>query len=1364
MSQPSRPRTRGPAQRRSREHRIDRLESLEERFLLSAAAPFSEPFLATGPLTTTFTPAATPTNPFLGDVTINAPISTTYPGQEPVTTVNELTPTTSFGGDIVRIEAGPGGAFGNDVYAISRGAGDNTSFGAVNRPGVIYRVDPATGKASIFFDLNTVVNQLQPPTATAANSLGTATGLVNWYDLSFDPEGYFDGKPSLFVATVDRTNANLNVVYRIAPDGSFMGAFVPFTAGTPGERFLISPTSVLIPPAQDQEFLKGLFTGSGSNTPPATPTPFAALFFSATQYRPGTPIDSTTLPVGVSQTGLGLGPQVGLIASNQDYVSRVYSVFTDFGTPAFGTIPASPGLSGVQGLSTGELLISPPVTTTTNVTAVDSLPVATTPFRRFEDIAFDQYGYFSQGLPITTTTTGGVTSLGGIGSPVSAGNLFVADLATGLEVQVTPRTPFNTTPIEVPVQGPGPIGVTTDSSGNVIPIVSNGNTTDGSNLGGRILRILPDGTVTVFAEGFQTSGNQDSTSFINSSLSLSFSADGTTLYVSDDRGIWQFKTSADLADATSGTLIGLNDLRTLGVPYDGLSTAVAVVDTGVDANSAPFRGRVAPGNNIITGGFGNDDTSPSSGTTTTGTAAGTSANTVIQSGVDGHGTLIAGVVAQFVPQTTIDPVNIFNPFLTTTGTTATTTGTTSGLAFNSNASTNTSNVYKGIKYVADHPYVNDPIRPNQVDRLIAATYGFGSQTTFQSERAAYNQFPQLIIALKNQLKRYRSLGIAPIAAAGQFGNPLNDTSGAATTGAATTTTGAIGANNAGNNNVGDSNGISLPAILNEVISVTGVIPWPYVQTVSSLPTDVPIGVTPRPGQPILITAGSTATAGTTVGTGGSPLSTLLLGNTAATGGTGTTVTTTATGTFIGGIPQGLYADRVLAAANRSVTTDFAAPAADIPTFRRTFNLATITTTTGTTTTTTDPNDHLTFTEGGTSLSAGIVAGSFALVSSALNYWANMNTNGVTSDGYLTSPVGVNTLNFGPHAFKDLTAFNNPDGINAILAWTAVPVLDPNDGLSQSQPPYLFGTGEFRNFARVDVGNAIAAIEGTEAIQYLLDHNIFPIMDTNHDGTITAEELQTFENNATKLGLPEAGAMARLLGGTDSTPNAQVTSFNELPDQAGALQRRFNFFDYAADGQLNGSVTIAQFKMLAHTLLPLPDAYAIVDRQRASVNGFLVAPSVQRNFTALQHLLPKFEWVPKGALLKYRNITPDRFGINRLKRNVDLPGNQYPVWTLFTDQGVQSGVVSATSTKTTTKGTTAQGTRSATTATTGNTQADNGSTSTTTSTTPTGTGTSASTATTGTTVTSTSSSTSNNQSPQQTLAQAIASILSKPSGQ
>src|SRR5262249_48945588 len=155
-----------------------------------------------------------------------------------------------------------------------------------------------------------------------------------------------------------------------------------------------------------------------------------------------------------------------------------------------------------------------------------------------------------------------------------------------------------------------------DASGNVIPIVTGGTTTGGSNdFGGRIIRILPDGSTNEFAVGFDTNGAQDSSSFLNSMLSISFSSTGTTLYASDDDGIWQFKTTADLASSTSGTLVGLNDLRTLGVPYDGRNSAVAIVDTGIDASSPPFQGRVAPGINLFTGGLGNQDLAASASAT-----------------------------------------------------------------------------------------------------------------------------------------------------------------------------------------------------------------------------------------------------------------------------------------------------------------------------------------------------------------------------------------------------------------------------------------------------------------------------------------------------------------------------------------------------------------------------------------------------------------------------------------------------------------------------------------------------------------------------------------------------------------------------
>ncbi|MFO0909641.1 MAG: hypothetical protein U0794_15015 [Isosphaeraceae bacterium] len=1344
MSQPSRPQARGPAQRRRRDLKIEALLPLEERSLLA-------PVVTLFPRLAAYTPSANlPTGVNQGGVvvTLNQPDGG-FLSAAPFASVTQLTPITSFGGDIVRIKAGPGGDFGKGVYAISRGAGANglpadspllddalprTVTSAINRPGVIYRVDPATGKSSVFFDLNTVMNQLDPGT-TPGNDVGVSTGLYNWYDISFDPEGYFDGRPSMFVASVDRTNPVKNAIYRIAPDGSFMGAFATFTDGSVQQKFNITPSAVEIPGPENQQFLRGLFSGApqtttGTSISTSSGGPFAAFFFDSNAYSPGQVItNGSILPTGVGETGMTLGPIVGLTTSNPDYVSRIYSAFTDFGTPAAGGIPANPGFSGVQGLN-GELLINGGLfpanaVTTTDSTITDRYPVATTDFRRFTDIAFDQYGYFAQGANVIATGTGGTGgggtgnsgSVGGTGAgggsgsgvgqnlgagipgvvvvnptitsvtlaPASAGNLFVGDLGTGLSVPITPSatatdgttiTPAPPT-IRVPVQGPEFVSVTTNPDGSITTLV----TPVGPGLGGRIVRILPDGTVRTFADNFNTLNVLDGQSLAYSDLSLDFSADGTIMYAADDDGIWQFKTTTSLASSTSGSIVGLNDLRSLGIPYEGQDSAVVVLDTGVDANSPGFRGRVARGTNVITNGYGDDDTAVfGSGTTTGGgggtggggTGGNTGGNPAPSTTADGHGTLVAGVIAQFVPQASIVPVNLFAPFLAVsfsgtagggTGGGGTGGGTTT-VTGNSNTLTSSQYVYKALEWVAKRPFVNDPVRPGQTNRVIAATLGFGTTETFDGEGTAYKKYPQIVISFKNQLRKFRHLGIAPIAAAGQFGAPLGagtGTGGGGTGGGGTTTNNNGGAkNNAQNASVGDVSGMSLPAVLNEVISVTGSYPYPFATGPDALPTNPPVGVVPRPQGPLLVfnnalTIGGNATNGNTGG---------------GTGGGGTTSAYNSLLVTLTNADFAQYSDRVLGSMNRSVTTDFAAPALDIPTFRRTFGTVTGTGTgTGTGNnfgSTNDPNDHMTFSQGGSSLSSAIVTGAYSLVSSALNYWATINRTGVTSDAYLTQPVGARTLNYGPHAFKDMTAYNTPDGINAILQWTAVPITDPNDGLSASAPFNAIGSTEFRNYSRVSVSNAVAAIEGEIALQWLIANNQLEVIDANKNNIISAQELQDFVDNAMTTGNAEAGAMARFLGGTARTPAPSLSGLtgrnavNEQPDQPDILQRRFNFFDYAADGTLNGSVTIDQLQMLSHTLLPLPDAFVINDRQRASVNGYLLAPEVQRNWADLQHIKPTYQFVPKSALWKYRNMSPAKFHVARGVQ----PGFSFPIYTLY----------------------------------------------------------------------------------------------------
>ena len=532
LSHPDRGRN-GPAQRRKRNIRLDSVLPLEQRSLLA-------PYLPLYPVTATFTAATTPTNADLGTVAVaNDTTAATLSSAAPITSVAETTPLSSFGGDIVRIKAGPGGVFGNGLYAISRGGGGNPN--AVNRPGVIYRVDPGDGQGERLLrpehghepDRRQRLQHRRREPRRELDGRATAgavdtTGFYNWYDIAFDPEGYIDGKPSMLVCTVDRSDPSKNAIYRIGPDGSFLGAYVTLTDGQAATKFNINPTAMVIPGPEMQAYLRGLIAGSGISSTGGT---MAALFFNANQYSPGQVIsNAASLPQGVTQTGLNLGPIVGLAQANIDYTSPVYSAFTDFGTPTGGGIPANPGFSGVQG-SNGELLIGTSLTTSTTATTatIDQTALVTTPFRRFEDIAFDQYGYFSQTMGLTASATGtgttggattGSTTVQVNGPPTYAGSLFVSDLASGLSVTVVSVAegdiPAGVT-VVVPIQGSGQVGIQKldptqpyDAVNNpLVPIVTNGNTTGGSNtVGGRIVRIMPDGVMTTFAQGFNTSARR----------------------------------------------------------------------------------------------------------------------------------------------------------------------------------------------------------------------------------------------------------------------------------------------------------------------------------------------------------------------------------------------------------------------------------------------------------------------------------------------------------------------------------------------------------------------------------------------------------------------------------------------------------------------------------------------------------------------------------------------------------------------------------------------------------------------------------------------------------------------------------------
>ena len=221
---------------------------------------------------------------------------------------------------------------------------------------------------------------------------------------------------------------------------------------------------------------------------------------------------------------------MGLTASNSDYDNQIFSIFTDFGTPAAGGIPARPGISGIQELGGRRSFDRYGSDATGDAACHGHAPTrwarSRHEFRRFESIAFDQYGYFSQSVALTSATS---TSTGGTAITTFTAAQCAAELRRELVRQ---------RPGVGPVRDGDAAGAPADNARSwcrskaressawrpteravSIPIIDGGNTTGGSNdFGGRIVRVLPNGTLNTFAYGFDTSGAQDSSSFVNSML------------------------------------------------------------------------------------------------------------------------------------------------------------------------------------------------------------------------------------------------------------------------------------------------------------------------------------------------------------------------------------------------------------------------------------------------------------------------------------------------------------------------------------------------------------------------------------------------------------------------------------------------------------------------------------------------------------------------------------------------------------------------------------------------------------------------------------------------------------------------------
>ena len=203
--------------------------------------------------------------------------------------------------------------------------------------------------------------------------------------------------------------------------------------------------------------------------------------------------------------------------------------------------------------------------------------------------------------------------------------------------------------------------------------------------------------------------------------------------------------------------------------------------------------------------------------------------------------------------------------------------------------------------------------------------------------------------------------------------------------------------------------------------------------------------------------------------------------------------------------------------------------------------------------------------------------------------------------------------------------------------TADHAADPAAPARKHGPDQLLGS-------EISVSNAIAAIEGQMAIQYLLKHNTFKVIDTNHDGLVTAQEIQTFVDNSKQMGMAEAGAMASLLGGTDRI--AQQQHVTGRPRRASSRPART--FSSVGSTSLTTRPTARSPGSLSHRrpqdagTHPPADADRLHRRRPSAVVDHLITRSTRRPEPQLRgsatHSADATSSSPRAAVAKYRGVS------------------------------------------------------------------------------------------------------------------------------
>ncbi len=1005
-----------------------------------------------------------------------------------------------------RIEADPTGLFGGDVYVVSRGIPQ--AGGGIIPPappdaiGTIYRVDPYATLGSGFGITDPAQNKKVfgyiPGGAGADVDIDAYTA---WFDIAFDYKGVFsrvNGGPTMFISVADQDDPGpgvnpLNGIYAFLPDGSLVAnptppfntnlwAFsrrnvAPTDLAPQLDRLDNSPVALALGPGGsfgtdlyvmdgvDDDFFDAPPDRDGNvlwRVSPGIPAPIdldatAVLHPQVEEILPRvlmpTPNDPDLAPyvspVDMDVRAMVFHPGGGVISGGfyGTPAQQVYGgLFMAISDVRFGEV------DGVTRIVHFPSITSPPVDLigprtildNPNVTGINAPPML------IGDMTIDPVGFFGGGLFFTDYQSKSVRRLW-------------YDPATDSWNEEVFATGFNV---------PDPDAFPPDPA----------DTDPG----------FPDPNDDLFGAA----------AALRVPFSISFSADGQILFVSDADGVWAFYANT-LPHTPGGSYIGLTDLKELRAPYDGSGFAAAVIDTGVDGDHLGFQGTVAPGFNTAFTGPGNVDP-------------------------DGHGTAVAGIIHQIAPEAVIVPVNVL------------------GFGFTAQ------DLYTAVKWVRQNPFADDPRTPKRERYpIVAANMSLGIRfpddpdNNVDSDRHAVQVNKSEAIPLKFEFRRFYKAsryGIVPVGAAGNEGQFFNGMDGSI-----------------------------IPAVLNEVVEVIAAYPYGPVPPGEAPPitSDLTLRCQLEPGDNIA------------------------------------------------------FPGKITAFSSRNVVSDYAAPGTCVSTFGlSSLGLE------GPDVVDTNSMAPILPDFNGTSAAAPVTAGSFVLGYDVLDLWYKVRRKGgrirpndpalkklhqylVRDLSGVPSPNMV--LRIPRSAIPNFGAYLNPDGVNSIFQWTAVPREDVNIGETYDFPTgtdddvkqeRLLFSDRYRTYSHINIANFVAAVEGSIALRYFrLNPQYWRALAraAGTPGIITVQDIDRFVANPAID--PTARAMARLLGGGDRL----------------ARINRLRFLDLVADERPDNYIGVRQLNRLIRRLLPGPNSFPIQNRWKAARKGYALDSQAMRNYRDLIYL-------------------------------------------------------------------------------------------------------------------------------------------------